>query len=68
MTQAQTGDRRIKEIELELMLSRIADSRKQPEQALAYLEQARTAAATGQVHRLLGRRGRRTGRSLSQSR
>ena len=54
MTQARTGDRRIKEIELKLMLSRIADSRKQPEQALAYLLQARTAAATGQVYRLLG--------------
>jgi CHAT domain-containing protein len=53
MTQAQTGDRRIKEIELGLMLSRIAESRKQPEQALAYLERARTAAVTGQVHRLL---------------
>ena len=53
MTQAQAGDRRIKEIELGLMLSRIADSRKQPEQALAYLERARTAAVTGQVHRLL---------------
>ena len=53
MTQAQTGDRRIKEIELEMMLSRIADARKQPDQALAYLEQARTAAATGQVQRLL---------------
>ena len=54
MTQARSGDRRIKEIELKLMLSRIADSRKQPEQALAYLLQARTAAATGQVYRLLG--------------
>ena len=53
MIQAQTGDRRIKEIELEMMLSRIADARKQPDQALAYLEQARTAAATGQVQRLL---------------
>jgi tetratricopeptide (TPR) repeat protein len=53
MTQAQTGDRRIKEIELELMLSRIADARNQPEQALAHLERARTAAVTGQVHRLL---------------
>jgi CHAT domain-containing protein len=52
MTQAQTGDRRIKEIELEMMLSRIAAARKQPDQALAYLEQARTAAATGQVQRL----------------
>jgi tetratricopeptide (TPR) repeat protein len=53
MMQAQTGDRRIKEIELGMMLARIADSRKQPGQALAYLEQARSAAATGQVERLL---------------
>lgn len=53
MTQAQTGDRRIKEIELEMMLSRIAESRKQPDQALAYLEKARTTAETGQVQRLL---------------
>src|SRR6202158_1634440 len=59
MTQAQTGDRRIKEIELEMMLSRIADARKQPDQALAYLEHARTAAAMGQVQRLLGDAGER---------
>ena len=53
MEQAQTGDRRIKQIELQMMLARIADSRKQPQQSLAYLDQARTAAATGQVQRLL---------------
>ena len=45
MTEAETGDRRIKQIELEMMLSRIADARKQPDQALAYLEQARTTAS-----------------------
>ncbi len=53
MTQARTGDRRIKEIELEMMMSRIADSRNQPDEALAHLEQARTAAVRGRVDRLL---------------
>ena len=64
MTQARSGDRRIKEIELKLMLSRIADSRKQPEQALAYLVAGANRGRHGTGLSASGRRGREIGRSL----
>ncbi|MEQ1870910.1 MAG: CHAT domain-containing protein [Vicinamibacterales bacterium] len=53
MAAARSGDRRIKAIELQLMLARIAEARHQPEVALRALEDARAAAAAGHVVRLL---------------
>jgi CHAT domain-containing protein len=53
MAEATAGDRRIKEIELSMMLSQIADQRGQQEQAIRYLEEAVDAAKAGQVLRLL---------------
>lgn len=53
MAEAQAGDRRIKEIELSMMLAQIADKRGQPNQAIAYLDQAVATAKAGQVQRLL---------------
>jgi tetratricopeptide (TPR) repeat protein len=53
MAEAKAGDRRIKEIELSMMLAQISDKRGQPDQAIEYLEQAVEAAKAGQVQRLL---------------
>ena len=53
IAEARAGDRRIKEIELSLMLAEIANARGHPEQAMAHLGQAVTAARAGGVHRLL---------------
>jgi CHAT domain-containing protein/tetratricopeptide (TPR) repeat protein len=53
MAEARAGDRRIKEIELSLMLAEIADARGRPEEAMAHLEQAVTTARAGGAHRLL---------------
>ena len=53
MAEATAGDRRIKEIELSMMLAQIAEQRGQPEQAIIYLKQAVGAAKVGQVLRLL---------------
>ena len=53
MAEAKAGDRRIKEIELSMMLAEIAEKRGQPEQAITYLEQAMGTAKAGQVQRLL---------------
>ena len=53
MAEAKAGDRRIKEIELSMMLAQIAEKRGQPEQAIKYLEQAVGTAKAGQVQRLL---------------
>jgi tetratricopeptide (TPR) repeat protein len=53
MAEAKAGDRRIKEIELSMMLAEIAERRGQPEQAVRYLEQAVGTAKAGQVQRLL---------------
>jgi hypothetical protein len=53
MAEAKAGDRRIKEIELSMMLAEIAERRGQPEQAVKYLEQAVGTAKAGQVQRLL---------------
>jgi CHAT domain-containing protein len=53
IAEARAGDRRIKEIELSLMLAEIATARGHPEQAMAHLEQAATTARAGGVHRLL---------------
>lgn len=53
MAEAKAGDRRIKEIELSMMLAQIAEKRGQPDQAIRYLEQAVGTAKAGQVQRLL---------------
>lgn len=53
MAQAQSGDHRIKEIELSMMLAQIADKRGQKDQAVTYLEQAARLARAGHVQRLL---------------
>jgi CHAT domain-containing protein len=53
MAEAKAGDRRIKEIELSMMLAQIAEKRGQPEQAIKHLEQAVQTAKAGQVQRLL---------------
>ena len=53
MAEAKAGDRRIKEIELSMMLAQIAEKRGQPEQAIKYLEQAVGTAKAGRVQRLL---------------
>lgn len=53
LTVAQTGDRRIKEIELRIMLARIAEAQRQPTRAIEHLETARSLALEGQVIRLL---------------
>ena len=53
MAEAKAGDRRIKEIELWMMLAQISDNRGRREQALTYLEQAMQTARAGQVQRLL---------------
>jgi CHAT domain-containing protein len=53
MAAAKTGDRRIKEIELSMMLAQIAERRGDPDQAIKHLEQAVDTAKAGQVHRLL---------------
>jgi CHAT domain-containing protein len=52
--QARTGDRRIKETELLLMLATIAQQRGQNVQALDYQEKAVQLARVGHVRRLLG--------------
>jgi hypothetical protein len=56
MAQAQAGDRRIREVELSMMLAQIAEKRGRPEQAMAHLEPATATARAGQVQRLLARR------------
>jgi CHAT domain-containing protein len=53
LAEARVGDRRIKEIELRMMLARVAEARQQPTRAIEHLEAARTAAESGQVQRLL---------------
>lgn len=53
LAEARVGDRRIKEIELRMMLARIAEARQQPGRAIEHLEAARTTAESGQVQRLL---------------
>lgn len=53
MAEARAGDRRIKEIELSLMLAQIAEKRGRPEQMIAHLEQAVATAKAGRVQRLL---------------
>lgn len=53
IAEAKAGDRRIKEIELSMMLAQIAEKRGHPEQAITYLEQAVETAKTGRVQRLL---------------
>jgi len=53
MAEARAGDRRIKEVELSMMLAQIAEKRGRPEQAIAHLEQATATARAGQVQRLL---------------
>ena len=53
MAEAQAGDRRIKEIELSMMLAQISEKRGQPNQAITYLERAVETARAGQVQRLL---------------
>lgn len=53
MGQARSGDRRIKEIELNMMLARVAETRGQSERRIEYLEQSRASAQAGGVLRLL---------------
>lgn len=53
LAEARVGDRRIKEIELRLMLARVAEARKQPTRVIEHLEAARATAESGQVQRLL---------------
>jgi tetratricopeptide (TPR) repeat protein len=53
MVEARAGDRRIKEIELVMMLAQIADKRGQQDRSVAYLEQAATSARAAHVQRLL---------------
>lgn len=50
---AKADDRRIKEIELELMLARIAEARGRADLSMASLERAASLARTGDVRRLL---------------
>jgi tetratricopeptide (TPR) repeat protein len=50
---AHAGDRRIKTIELSMMLAQIAEKRGQMDRALEYLKQAATSARAGHVQRLL---------------
>lgn len=50
---ARADDRRIKEIELELLLARIAAARGRADHAMASLERAATLARAGDVRRLL---------------
>ena len=50
---AQAGDRRIKEIELSMMLAQIAEKRGQEDQRTAHLERAVALAKIGHVQRLL---------------
>jgi CHAT domain-containing protein len=52
LAEARAGDRRIKEIELSMMLAQIADKRGQKEQAVVYLERAAASAKAGNVQRL----------------
>lgn len=54
IAEARTGDRRIKEVELLLMLAKIAKVRGQHAQALDYQERAVELARLGHVRRLLG--------------
>ena len=53
MAEATAGDRRIKEIELSMMLAQIAEQRGQPDEGIRYLQQAVGAARAGKVQRLL---------------
>ena len=53
IAQARAGDRRIKEVELSMMLAQIAEKRGRQEEAAAHLEQAIATAKAGQVQRLL---------------
>jgi hypothetical protein len=53
VAEAQARDRRIKETELSMMLARISEKRRQPGQAITYLEQAVETAKAGRVQRLL---------------
>lgn len=53
MSEARGGDRRIKEVELLMLLARISGKRGQPDQAISYLDQAITTARAGGVQRLL---------------
>jgi len=51
---ARAGDRRIKQVELLLMLADIATKQHRPEESLAHLEEAVSRARSGDVRRLLG--------------
>ena len=53
LAEARVGGRRIKEIELRMMLARVAEARHQPTRAIEHLEAAWAAAEAGQVQRLL---------------
>lgn len=53
MAEARTGDRRIKEIELLVLLARIEEKRGRRDQAIAYLNRAVNTARAGSVQRLL---------------
>lgn len=53
MAEARAGDRRIKEIELSMMLAQIAETRGHGDEAVNYLEQAAASAKIGHVQRLL---------------
>lgn len=54
IAEARTGDRRIKQIELLLMLAKIAQRRGDETKSLTYQEQAIELARAGRVRRLLG--------------
>lgn len=51
--EARAGDRRIKEIELSMMLAQIAEKRGHPDEALEHNERAAATARAGHVQRLL---------------
>lgn len=54
MAEATAGDRRVKGIELSMMLAQIAEQRGQPDEGIRYLQQAVGAAKAGKVQRLFG--------------
>lgn len=51
--EARAGDRRIKQVELSMMLAQIADKRGRDDEALEHLEGAAATARAGHVQRLL---------------
>jgi tetratricopeptide (TPR) repeat protein len=53
MAEAHKGDRRIKQVELLMMLAQIAEGRDQQDHAVEYLTQAITHARAGNVRRVL---------------